>query len=88
MDFPQPLARARLIQRYKRFLADVVLEETGETVTVHVPNPGAMLGLNQPGMDVWVSRSASPTRKLPHTLEMVEAGGGLVGVNTISPAAV
>src|SRR5882757_5927173 len=62
MDFPQPLARARLIQRYKRFLADVVLEETGETVTIHVPNPGAMLGLNTPGMDVWVSRSASPTR--------------------------
>jgi sugar fermentation stimulation protein A len=85
MDFPQPLARARLLRRYKRFLADVVLEETGEEVTIHVPNPGAMLGLNTPGLDVWVSRSPSPTRKLPHTLELVEADGGLVGVNTMHP---
>jgi sugar fermentation stimulation protein A len=85
MDFPQPLQRARLVQRYKRFLADVVLEESGEAVTIHVPNPGAMLGLNTPGLDVWVSRSPSPTRKLPHTLEMVEADGGLVGVNTMHP---
>ena len=85
MDFPSPLARARLVQRYKRFLADVVLEETGEAVTVHVPNPGAMLGLNMPGLDVWVSRSDSPTRKLPHTLEMVEVDGRLVGVNTMHP---
>jgi sugar fermentation stimulation protein A len=85
MYFPQPLARARLLRRYKRFLADVVLEETGEEVTIHVPNPGAMLGLNTPGLDVWVSRSPSPTRKLPHTLELVEADGGLVGVNTMHP---
>jgi sugar fermentation stimulation protein A len=85
MDFPQPLQRARLVQRYKRFLADVVLEDSGEAVTIHVPNPGAMLGLNTPGLDVWVSRSPSPTRKLPHTLEMVEADGGLVGVNTMHP---
>jgi sugar fermentation stimulation protein A len=85
MDFPQPLARARLVQRYKRFLADVIFEESGEAVTVHVPNPGAMLGLNMPGLDVWVTRSPSLTRKLPHTLELVEVDGALVGVNTMHP---
>jgi len=88
MEFPQPLARARLLRRYKRFLADVAMEATGEETTIHVPNPGAMLGLSEPGLPVWVSRSPSPTRKLPYTLEMVETGGGLVGVNTISPTAV
>ena len=84
MDFPQPLVRGRLIQRYKRFLADVAFDAGGEA-TVHVPNPGAMLGLNTPGLPVWVSRSDSKTRKLPHTLELVEVDGGLVGVNTMHP---
>jgi sugar fermentation stimulation protein A len=84
MEFAAPLIRARLIQRYKRFLADVVFED-GSEATIHVPNPGAMLGVNAPGLTVWVSRSDSKTRKLPHTLELVEADGGLVGVNTLHP---
>jgi sugar fermentation stimulation protein A len=84
MRFPSPLQRGRLIQRYKRFLADVVLDD-GTELTAHVPNPGAMLGLNHPGLPVWLSRSDAKTRKLPHTLEMVEADGGLVGVNTMHP---
>lgn len=84
MKFPQPLVRGRLVQRYKRFFADVVLD-SGEAVTAHCPNPGAMLGLNQPGLGAWVSRSDDPKRKLAYTLELVEADGGLVGVNTMNP---
>ena len=83
--FPSPLARGRLVQRYKRFFADVVLED-GTAVTAHCPNPGAMLGVNAPGLSVWLSRSDDPKRKLAHTLELVQtAEGALTGVNTLYP---
>ena len=84
MDFPQPLTRGTLVSRYKRFFADVVLED-GREITAHCPNPGAMLGLNTPGLPAYVSRSENPKRKLAHTLELVEADGGLVGINTMHP---
>ncbi len=88
MRFPTPLTRGRLIKRYKRFLADVALD-TGETVTATCPNTGSMLGLTAPGSIVWLSRSDSPTRKYPHTWEMIEAdlgdGPALVGINTNHP---
>jgi sugar fermentation stimulation protein A len=84
MEFAQPLIRATLVSRYKRFFADVVLED-GTPITAHCPNPGAMLGLNTPGLPCWLSRSDDPKRKLAHTLEIVEADGGLVGVNTLHP---
>jgi sugar fermentation stimulation protein A len=88
MRFPSPLQRGRLIQRYKRFLADVVLD-SGETVTANCPNTGSMLGLTTPGARVWLSRSDSPTRKYAHTWEMIEAdlgdGPSLVGINTGHP---
>lgn len=84
MDFPSPLTPARLVRRYKRFLGDVELED-GSLVTVHVANPGAMLGLDAPGASVWLSRSPSPTRKLPYTLELVRTDEAFVGVNTHLP---
>ncbi|WP_439472070.1 DNA/RNA nuclease SfsA [Brevundimonas sp.] len=85
MRFKTPLERGTLIRRYKRFLADVTLADGTET-TIHVPNPGAMLGLTEPGLPVWMSRSPDPKRKLPLTLEMIELpDAGLVGVNTMNP---
>ena len=88
MLFPSPLLRGTLIQRYKRFLADVRLED-GTVITATCPNTGSMIGLKEPGMTVWVSTSDSPTRKYKHTWEMVEAdlgkGAKLVGVNTQHP---
>ncbi len=97
MKFPTPLIRGRLIKRYKRFLADVCLED-GTIVTAHCANPGAMTGLHQPGSEVWLSRANNPKRKLQYSWEMVVAGdgsasaqggeasgGNLVGINTAHP---
>jgi sugar fermentation stimulation protein A len=84
MLLPQPMAHGRLVARYKRFFADVILD-SGEALTAHCPNPGSMLGLNRPGMGVWLSRSDNPKRKLAWTLELVEDGAGLAGVNTMNP---
>jgi len=83
MRFDPPLIRGVLARRYKRFLADV--EIGGRIETVHCPNPGAMLGLDRPGSEVWVSRSPNLNRKLPLTLELVRVEDHLVGVNTGHP---
>ncbi|MCR6632955.1 MAG: DNA/RNA nuclease SfsA [Magnetospirillum sp.] len=84
MRFPSPLVRGRLIRRYKRFLADVLLD-SGEEVTAHVANSGAMLGTSTPGMEVWLSPAANPARKLAWNWELCRVDGALIGVNTAWP---
>ncbi len=88
MQFSSSLIPATLARRYKRFLADVVLE-AGDVTTVHVANPGAMTGLDRPLSRVWLSDSGNPLRKYPYTWELVEAdlgsGPELIGVNTGQP---
>ena len=83
MIFAPALQPARLISRYKRFLADVVTPQ-GETLTIHCANTGAMTGCATPGDTVWYSTSASPTRKYPHSWELTEtAQGHVICVNTL-----
>ena len=84
MHLPAPLISGRLVRRYKRFLADVALDDGG-AVTAHCPNSGSMMGLSAPGLPVWLSHSASPTRKYAHTLELVGPADALVGINTGRP---
>jgi sugar fermentation stimulation protein A len=81
MIFPAPLEPGTLLKRYKRFLADVRLRD-GSQVTVHCPNSGSMLSCSRPGSDVYISRSASPHRKYPFTLEMIREDSTWIGVNT------
>lgn len=86
MQFPSPLLHGRLVQRYKRFLADVELGD-GEVVTAHCANPGSMKGVAEPGSEVWLSRATNPARKLKYTWELVRVGRHLVGINSAVPNA-
>ena len=82
-----PLIEGVLIKRYKRFLADVQLEN-GQILTVHCANTGPMKGLLNQGSKVRISLSSSPKRKLPYTLEQIRVldknnQGVWVGINTL-----
>ena len=78
-----PLHPGILLNRYKRFLADVKL--SGQIITAHCPNSGSMKGVSEPGSSVMLSLSENPKRKLKYTLELVQANGVWVGINTILP---
>lgn len=80
MLFPSALRRGRLVRRYKRFLADVQLED-GTLVVAHCANPGSMRSCAIEGSPVWLSFSSNAKRKLPWTWEVVEVGGTRVYVN-------
>ncbi len=82
MKFPAPLIEGRLVKRYKRFLADVVLTD-GEQVTAHCANTGSMKNCQPDNARVWLSRSNNPKRKLAYSWELVEVAPSiLVGINT------
>ncbi|HEC15589.1 MAG TPA: DNA/RNA nuclease SfsA [Sedimenticola sp.] len=81
MQLP-PLTNGTILRRYKRFLADVELED-GSVVSAHCPNTGAMTGCWEPGAPVQLSHSDNPRRKLAWTLERVDMGRGWIGVNTM-----
>lgn len=82
MRFEPPLEEARLLRRYKRFLADIKTP-TGELLTIHCPNTGSMLNCMSEGCRVWFSRSNDRKRKLPGTWEIAETPQGrLACVNT------
>lgn len=83
MQFTPSLQRATLVQRYKRFLADVITPD-GTELTLHCPNTGAMTGCATPGDTVWYSTSENSKRKYPHTWELTQTQtGALICVNTL-----
>jgi sugar fermentation stimulation protein A len=80
-----PLLLGTLVQRYKRFFADLVDQE-GDMITVHCPNTGSMKNCVVEGSSCWYSLSDNPKRKLAGTLEIVTTSHGqLAGVNTSRP---
>ena len=84
MKFSQSLIPGTLIKRYKRFLADIELEDR-TTITAHCPNSGSMLTCNTPGSKVMLSYHDNPNRKYPYTWEMVKVNTSWVGINTMIP---
>ena len=80
MKFTNSLIKGKLIRRYKRFFADI--EVNNKTVTAHCPNTGSMMGLLDKGNDVWVTKQNDPKRKLKFTLEMIKVKKRIIGVNT------
>ena len=80
MKFTTALIKGKLIKRYKRFFADIKVNNS--TVTSHCPNTGSMMGLLDEGNNVWLSKSDNPKRKLKFTLEIIEVKKTLIGVNT------
>ena len=84
MKFPTPLFKGVLLKRYKRFLADIRLED-GQEITAHCANPGSMLGVAVEGALVWVSQHDGKTRKLPYSWELIDLDGVLIPINTSNP---
>jgi len=85
MRFQTELVPARLIRRYKRFLADCTLDD-GREVTAHCANPGSMMGLADPGMRIWLEPNDDPKRKLNYGWRLVDhENGHFTGVDTALP---
>ena len=84
MKFETPLIRGILLKRYKRFMADIELEDKS-IITAHCPNSGSMLSINVPGSTVWISKAKNPNRKLKYTLELICIKNAIIGENTNHP---
>jgi sugar fermentation stimulation protein A len=84
IEFSRPLIEGRLIQRMKRFLADVELH-SGQVIRAHCPNTGSMKTCGSPGDTVLLSHDPNPNRKLEYTWELTQTKDGYVGVNTARP---
>ena len=80
MKFSKRLIKGKLINRYKRFFADINIKN--EIITAHCPNTGSMMGLLDQNNEVWISKNNDPKRKLKYTLEIIKTKDNLVGVNT------
>lgn len=80
MKWSEPLIEAKILKRYKRFLADIDLN--GKMITVHVPNTGSMQSCWEPNWKCAVSLSNNSERKYPYTLELIHNGESWIGVNT------
>ncbi len=80
MKFTNTLIKGKLIKRYKRFFADIKVNNSN--ITAHCPNTGSMMGLLKPGNTVFVSKNNDPKRKLKFTLEMIKSNNRMIGVNT------
>lgn len=95
MKYAEPLIKARLIRRYKRFLADVEVLTTDmdsaqpEQITIHTANTGSMTGCAIPGSIIWISNSHNPKRKYLYSWELSTVqdassnGNHLIGINTL-----
>lgn len=81
MNFPSSLSGGVLLKRYRRFLADIRLEN-GKTVTAHCPSSGTLRGCADPGSRVLLSDSGNPARRHPLTWELTDVAGSPVCVNT------
>jgi sugar fermentation stimulation protein A len=81
MSNPVKFITGRLVKRYKRFFADVKLDND-EIVTAHCPNTGSMMGLLEEGNIVYLSKSDNKKRKLKFTLEIIKVKTAKIGVNT------
>ena len=84
MKFSTPLVKGKLLKRYKRFLADVELEN-GDIITAHCANTGSMKTCGSPGDIVHLSYNPSPKRKLAYSWEYTETKNGYIGINTMRP---
>jgi sugar fermentation stimulation protein A len=85
MRFQTDLIPARLIRRYKRFLADCILED-GREVTAHCANPGSMMGLADEGIKIWLEPIDDPKKKLKYGWRLIDhEDGNFTGVDTSVP---